>query len=83
MFVLVVMVYLFISVGVINIDSSYFSKGEVFCGVIPIIILFLQVYPSFVFLYDCSFFGFKGDFVEVKVSGHQWFWSYEYGGFGD
>lgn len=49
---------------------------EFFSSLIPIFILLFQVFPSLVFLWKSTYF-FNDFFLTVKVTGHQWYWSYE------
>ena len=62
---------------------------EFWCGVVPIVILFIQGIFSFGFLYYDNLVNgggdagvFTGSKLDVKVVGRQWFWIYEYSGLG-
>nr|YP_006576380.1 cytochrome c oxidase subunit II [Iridona iridescens]AEV94274.1 cytochrome c oxidase subunit II [Iridona iridescens] len=69
--------------------SSYFSGGihfrnvyrnntlELWWTIIPIMLIIIMGYPSFVQLYAMGM-NDKPKFITVKVTGHQWYWSYEY-----
>nr|YP_006576416.1 cytochrome c oxidase subunit II [Semele scabra]AEV94310.1 cytochrome c oxidase subunit II [Semele scabra] len=69
--------------------SSYFCGGihfrnvyhnnklELWWTIIPIILIGIIGYPSFVELYSTGM-NDKPKFVSVKVTGHQWYWNYEY-----
>nr|YP_010447196.1 cytochrome c oxidase subunit II [Donax dysoni]UTM92204.1 cytochrome c oxidase subunit 2 [Donax dysoni] len=50
---------------------------ELWWTIIPIGIIIVMGYPSFVQLYGMGS-NDKSKFVTVKVTGHQWYWSYEY-----
>nr|YP_006576392.1 cytochrome c oxidase subunit II [Hiatula diphos]YP_009642891.1 cytochrome c oxidase subunit II [Hiatula acuta]AEV94286.1 cytochrome c oxidase subunit II [Hiatula diphos]QCQ20455.1 cytochrome c oxidase subunit II [Hiatula acuta] len=50
---------------------------ELWWTIIPIFIIIVMGYPSFVQLYAMGM-NDKPKFITVKVTGHQWYWSYEY-----
>ena len=63
---------------------------ELWCGVLPVIVLILQVICSYGLIYydglvinnsvgDKVFGGSK---LDIKIRGRQWFWVYEYSGLG-
>lgn len=61
------------------LDSARVSHGsfiEVVWTLVPSVILLFIAFPSFALLYalEESF----DSFVNIKVIGHQWYWSYEY-----
>ena len=69
--------------------ARYFSRGihfrnvyrnntlELWWTIIPIVLIVIIGYPSFVQLYAIGM-NDKPKFITVKVTGHQWYWSYEY-----
>lgn len=58
-----------------NIEYQW---GELLCGVLPRVVLLIQIIPSLGLLY---FYGVMGSFsgLSLKVVGHQWYWSYDFG----
>lgn len=50
---------------------------ELWWTIIPIFIIIIIGYPSFVQLYAIGI-NDKTKFITVKVTGHQWYWRYEY-----
>nr|YP_009431942.1 cytochrome c oxidase subunit II [Donax trunculus]ATA66391.1 cytochrome c oxidase subunit II [Donax trunculus] len=50
---------------------------ELWWTIIPIGMIIVMGYPSFVQLYAMGM-NDKSKFITVKVTGHQWYWSYEY-----
>lgn len=60
-----------------RLDSEY-QWGELFCRVIPVFVLFLQVVPSLGLLYIYGLMSLDSS-VSLKVVGHQWYWSYDLG----
>nr|YP_009431955.1 cytochrome c oxidase subunit II [Donax variegatus]ATA66404.1 cytochrome c oxidase subunit II [Donax variegatus] len=50
---------------------------ELWWTIIPIFMIIIMGYPSFVQLYAMGM-NDKPKFTTVKVTGHQWYWSYEY-----
>lgn len=53
------------------------NRLELWWTVIPIFLIIIIGYPSFVQLYAIGI-NDKPKFITVKVTGHQWYWSYEY-----
>lgn len=77
--VFVMLLYIFIY------NSFYYFKRlvgykniEFFCCLIPIFIIILQIIPSLIILWKRNFFLGEEE-LTVKVTGHQWYWRYEYG----
>lgn len=67
--------------------NFYFKFGkeeyqleELLCSIIPSIVLLFQMFPSIGLLY---YFGLSNQdfFLRLKVIGHQWYWTYDYGDF--
>nr|UTT72527.1 cytochrome c oxidase subunit 2 [Trichophilopterus babakotophilus] len=78
MMILYMILYIFLNKN-LNYYFFHSEKMEFIWTVIPLFVLFCLVYPSFFVLYtmdDCM----KPD-LSIKVIGHQWYWSYEYGDF--
>lgn len=69
--------------------ASYLSGGihfrniyrnnllELWWTIIPIFLIIIIGYPSFIQLYAIGI-NDKPKFITVKITGHQWYWSYEY-----
>lgn len=53
------------------------NRLELWWTIIPIFLIIIIGYPSFVQLYAIGM-NDKPKFITVKVTGHQWYWSYEY-----
>lgn len=53
------------------------NRLELWWTIIPIFLIIIIGYPSFVQLYAMGI-NDKPKFITVKVTGHQWYWSYEY-----
>nr|YP_006702538.1 cytochrome c oxidase subunit II [Angiostrongylus vasorum]AFP58669.1 cytochrome c oxidase subunit II [Angiostrongylus vasorum] len=68
------------------IFEGYFFKykemeyqfGELLCSIFPTLILLMQMVPSLGILYYYGLMNLDSD-LTVKVVGHQWYWSYEFG----
>jgi len=58
-----------------NIKFTHHTFLEILWVLIPSIILISIAYPSFVLLYSMEYF--IDSHVNLKVIGHQWYWSYE------
>nr|YP_009128928.1 cytochrome c oxidase subunit II [Triodontophorus brevicauda]AJT47998.1 cytochrome c oxidase subunit 2 [Triodontophorus brevicauda] len=79
--VLVFVVLLFIYL----ISNNYYFKskkieyqfGELLCSVFPTLILLMQMIPSLSLLYYYGLMNLDSN-LTVKVTGHQWYWSYEF-----
>nr|YP_010003277.1 cytochrome c oxidase subunit II [Meteorus pulchricornis]ACY09462.1 cytochrome c oxidase subunit II [Meteorus pulchricornis]QHS69753.1 cytochrome c oxidase subunit II [Meteorus pulchricornis]WCB99544.1 cytochrome c oxidase subunit 2 [Meteorus pulchricornis] len=63
----------------INLNILHNQMIEVIWTVIPVIILFFMAIPSLKILY--LFEELVSPFLSMKILGHQWYWSYEYGDF--
>ncbi len=59
-----------------NKHFSHSTTLEIFWTVIPAIILLTIAYPSFNLLYALD--DLTDPAVTIKITGHQWYWSYEY-----
>lgn len=65
------------------INSFYFKSkkieyqfGELLCRIFPTIILLIQIVPSLSLLYFYGLINIDSQ-ITIKVTGHQWYWSYE------
>ena len=89
-FVLCIVVIVMFLGGVVKFYNINNKLLEVFFRVVPIFILFVQVLYSYEFIYfDRLITNINsesditvGSKIDVKIVGHQWFWSYEYVGLG-
>nr|YP_009310880.1 cytochrome c oxidase subunit II [Triodontophorus nipponicus]AOT98914.1 cytochrome c oxidase subunit 2 [Triodontophorus nipponicus] len=79
--VLVFVVLLFVYL----ISNNYYFKskkieyqfGELLCSVFPTLILLMQMIPSLSLLYYYGLMNLDSN-LTIKVTGHQWYWSYEF-----
>ena len=53
-----------------------YQFGELMCRIFPTIILLIQIFPSLSLLYYYGLINIDRQ-ITVKVTGHQWYWSYE------
>lgn len=68
------------------INNSFYTKsirtdyrlGELLCRIFPTVILLIQIFPSLSLLYYYGLINLDSQ-ITVKVTGHQWYWSYEFG----
>jgi hypothetical protein len=68
-YVFIVLYYLFVGGAVIHISGDY-RWGEFFCGVVPVIILIIQILPSLGLLYYYGLMSLSAD-LGLKIIGHQ------------
>ena len=54
-----------------------YQFGELLCRVFPTLILLSQIVPSLSLLYYYGLINLDRN-LTVKVTGHQWYWSYEF-----
>lgn len=91
-FVLVFVLWMILIIFYVCNVTKYFKMSsvvlEVIFGVVPIIILLVQVLFTYDYMYldgvltnNQSVVGSGGKLI-IKIFGHQWFWSYEYVGLG-
>lgn len=66
------------------INNFYFKRkkieyqfSELLCSVFPTLILLMQMVPSLRLLYYYGLINFDSN-LTVKVTGHQWYWRYEF-----
>nr|YP_010519789.1 cytochrome c oxidase subunit II [Zoniolaimus dendrolagi]UXP34566.1 cytochrome c oxidase subunit 2 [Zoniolaimus dendrolagi] len=79
--VLVFVVFLFVY---LMMNNFYFKSkkieyqfGELLCSIFPTLILLMQMVPSLSLLYYYGLMNLDSN-LTVKVTGHQWYWSYEF-----
>jgi cytochrome c oxidase subunit 2 len=54
-----------------------YQFGELLCSIFPTFILLFQIIPSLSLLYYYGLIRLDSN-LTIKVTGHQWYWSYEY-----
>nr|UXK95599.1 cytochrome c oxidase subunit II [Macropostrongyloides dissimilis] len=54
-----------------------YQFGELLCSIFPTLILLMQMIPSLSLLYYYGLMNLDSN-LTVKVTGHQWYWSYEF-----
>nr|YP_003434041.1 cytochrome c oxidase subunit II [Trichostrongylus axei]ACX85190.1 cytochrome c oxidase subunit II [Trichostrongylus axei] len=77
MFVVVLMLYLMINNYYFKSKKIEYQFGELLCSVFPTMILLMQMVPSLSLLYYYGLMNLDSN-LTVKVTGHQWYWSYEF-----
>lgn len=60
-----------------KIKKIEYQVGELICSLFPVLILLIQIVPSLSLLFYYGLINLNRD-LRVKVTGNQWFWSYEY-----
>lgn len=76
-FVTIMFFYLIINVFYFKRKKIEYQFGELLCRVFPTLILLLQIVPSLSLLYYYGLINLDRN-LTVKVTGHQWYWSYEF-----
>lgn len=76
-FVARIIVYLIFNKYYFKSHKIEYQLGELWCSIIPTMILFLQMIPSLSILYYYGLMAHDSA-LTIKVTGHQWYWSYEY-----
>lgn len=76
-FVRLLFVYLIFSQFYFKRKKIEYQFGELLCSIFPTIILLIQIVPSLSLLYYYGLINLDSN-LTVKVTGHQWYWSYEY-----
>lgn len=77
-FVSVVFVYLLFRCFYFKRKKIEYQFGELLCRVFPTLILVVQIIPSLRLLYYYGLINLDSN-LTIKVTGHQWYWSYEFG----
>nr|YP_009742086.1 cytochrome c oxidase subunit II [Angiostrongylus mackerrasae]QID77469.1 cytochrome c oxidase subunit II [Angiostrongylus mackerrasae] len=55
-----------------------YQFGELLCSIFPTLILLMQMVPSLSILYYYGLMNLDSS-LTIKIVGHQWYWSYEFG----
>nr|YP_010708747.1 cytochrome c oxidase subunit II [Cruznema tripartitum]WCR50914.1 cytochrome c oxidase subunit II [Cruznema tripartitum] len=76
-FVTLLFFYLIISIYYFKSKKIEYQFGELLCSVFPTFILLMQMVPSLSLLYYYGLMNLDSS-LTVKVTGHQWYWSYEF-----
>ena len=76
-FVVLLFVYLIINNFYFKSKKIEYQFGELLCRVFPTLILLIQIIPSLSLLYYYGLINLDRN-LTVKVTGHQWYWSYEF-----
>lgn len=76
-FLVVIISYIFYSPYYFKLSGAQYSTAEVFCSLIPCIVILGQIIPSIYVLYHSSALDTSAS-LTVKITGHQWYWHYEY-----
>ena len=73
-------IFLFLSINNFYFKSKKieYQFGELLCRIFPTFILLFQIVPSLSLLYYYGLINLDSQ-ITVKVTGHQWYWSYELG----
>nr|YP_009445096.1 cytochrome c oxidase subunit II [Marshallagia marshalli]ATV81505.1 cytochrome c oxidase subunit II [Marshallagia marshalli] len=79
-----VLIFVVLLFGYLIINLLYFKSkkieyqfGELLCSIFPTMILLLQMIPSLSLLYYYGLMNLDSN-LTIKVTGHQWYWSYEF-----
>nr|QOS04442.1 cytochrome c oxidase subunit II [Toxascaris leonina] len=76
-FVSTMFIYLLLSYFYFKSKKVEYQFGELLCSVFPTLILVMQMVPSLSLLYYYGLMNLDSS-LTVKVTGHQWYWSYEF-----
>nr|YP_537097.1 cytochrome c oxidase subunit II [Anisakis simplex]AAY43171.1 cytochrome c oxidase subunit 2 [Anisakis simplex] len=76
-FVSVMFGYLLFSNFYFKSKKIEYQFGELLCSIFPTLILVAQMVPSLSLLYYYGLMNLDSN-LTVKVTGHQWYWSYEF-----
>nr|BAV78683.1 cytochrome c oxidase subunit II [Steinernema litorale] len=76
-FVTMMFYYLIVNNLYFKSKKIEYQGGELVCSALPTLILLFQMVPSLSLLYYYGLMSFDSN-LTVKVTGHQWYWSYEY-----
>lgn len=76
-FVCFLFLYLIIGSFYFKSKKIEYQFGELLCSVFPTFILLMQIVPSLRLLYYYGLMNLDSN-LTVKVTGHQWYWSYEF-----
>nr|YP_003433880.1 cytochrome c oxidase subunit II [Oesophagostomum dentatum]ACX85154.1 cytochrome c oxidase subunit II [Oesophagostomum dentatum]BAV82768.1 cytochrome c oxidase subunit II [Oesophagostomum dentatum]CAQ56160.1 cytochrome c oxidase subunit 2 [Oesophagostomum dentatum] len=76
-FVVLLFVYLIMNNFYFKSKKIEYQFGELLCSVFPTLILLMQMIPSLSLLYYYGLMNLDSN-LTIKVTGHQWYWSYEF-----
>nr|YP_003434132.1 cytochrome c oxidase subunit II [Chabertia ovina]ACX85214.1 cytochrome c oxidase subunit II [Chabertia ovina]AHA52609.1 cytochrome c oxidase subunit 2 [Chabertia ovina] len=76
-FVVLLFLYLMMNNYYFKSKKIEYQFGELLCSVFPTLILLMQMIPSLSLLYYYGLMNLDSN-LTVKVTGHQWYWSYEF-----
>nr|UXK95539.1 cytochrome c oxidase subunit II [Macropostrongyloides baylisi]UXK95563.1 cytochrome c oxidase subunit II [Macropostrongyloides spearei] len=76
-FVILLFFYLMMNNFYFKSKKIEYQFGELLCSIFPTLILLMQMIPSLSLLYYYGLMNLDSN-LTVKVTGHQWYWSYEF-----
>nr|YP_010519813.1 cytochrome c oxidase subunit II [Parazoniolaimus collaris]UXP34590.1 cytochrome c oxidase subunit 2 [Parazoniolaimus collaris] len=76
-FVVLLFLYLIMNNFYFKSKKIEYQFGELLCSIFPTLILLMQMIPSLSLLYYYGLMNLDSN-LTVKVTGHQWYWSYEF-----
>nr|QTJ30045.1 cytochrome c oxidase subunit II [Ancylostoma caninum] len=76
-FVVMLFMYLMMNNFYFKSKKIEYQFGELLCSVFPTLILLMQMIPSLSLLYYYGLMNLDSN-LTIKVTGHQWYWSYEF-----
>nr|YP_009162022.1 cytochrome c oxidase subunit II [Litoditis aff. marina PmIV]AKS28872.1 cytochrome c oxidase subunit II [Litoditis aff. marina PmIV] len=76
-FVVLLFWYLMVSNLYFKSKKIEYQFSELLCSVFPTLILLMQMVPSLSLLYYYGLMNLDSN-LTIKVTGHQWYWSYEF-----
>nr|UXK95551.1 cytochrome c oxidase subunit II [Macropostrongyloides yamagutii] len=76
-FVVMMFIYLMMNSYYFKSKKIEYQFGELLCSIFPTLILLMQMIPSLSLLYYYGLMNLDSN-LTVKVTGHQWYWSYEF-----
>lgn len=76
-FVVLLFYYLIVGTFYFKRKKIEYQFSELLCRVFPTLILLIQIVPSLRLLYYYGLINIDRN-LTIKVTGHQWYWSYEF-----
>nr|YP_004927921.1 cytochrome c oxidase subunit II [Cucullanus robustus]ACV96757.1 cytochrome c oxidase subunit II [Cucullanus robustus] len=76
-FVAVIFFYLLLNSFYFKSKKVEYQLSELFCSILPTLVLVFQMIPSLSLLYYYGLMNLETG-LTIKITGHQWYWSYEY-----
>nr|NP_579953.2 cytochrome c oxidase subunit II [Ancylostoma duodenale] len=76
-FVVMLFMYLMMNNFYFKSKKIEYQFGELLCSVFPTLIFLMQMVPSLSLLYYYGLMNLDSN-LTIKVTGHQWYWSYEF-----